>query len=44
MEITITIENEDGETVFTAHCKSVDSAIAELGRYERHFKPKEETV
>lgn len=43
--ITITIEDDMGEVLFRATSKSVDGAIAELGRYERHIKKTEpETI
>jgi len=38
MQINIIIEN-DGELVFSAECLSVESAIAELGKFERHVLP-----
>jgi hypothetical protein len=39
MNILITITNDAGESVFRAETLSVDSAIQELGRFERHFLP-----
>lgn len=38
--INITIESEDGRIVFSGDCTNVDEAIAELGRYKRHVKPR----
>lgn len=37
-KIIIYVENERGEHVFASTTHSVDSAIEELGRYERHFQ------
>lgn len=38
--IDISVTNEEGELIFSAKALSVESAIAELGRYERHIKGK----
>ncbi len=35
MNIYITIEDDDGKTLFESETKSVDSAIQDLGRFER---------
>lgn len=40
MEIQIKVKNEHGETTFSATALTVDSAIQELGRYERNLEKK----
>jgi hypothetical protein len=39
MEIKIIITDKTGNEVFQANTKSIDSAIQELGKFERHVLP-----
>ena len=41
MNYRLVIE-KDGEIIFTANVESQERLEEELGRYERHFKPKGE--